>query len=42
MVMAEKVELTEKEEKELRTLWRKTVDENMKKRDALMKELSKL
>ncbi|MDI3488031.1 MAG: hypothetical protein PWR26_748 [Methanosarcinales archaeon] len=39
-MMAEKIEL--KKEEELRRLWRRTVDECLKKRDALMKELAKL
>jgi len=39
-MMAEKIEL--KKEEELRRLWRRTVDECLKKRDKLMKELAKL
>lgn len=41
-MMAEKVGLTKKEEEELRKLWRRTVDECLKKRDEFMKELAKL
>ena len=41
-MMVEKVELKKGEEEELRKLWRKTVDESLKKRDELMKELAKL